>query len=198
MVPFFHRCFSAVFYRFWQEEASRRAEKDGNSAPEEPDEEQILARVQRLAIAKQRRQAREAAAAAAERPAAKAALPAVSSPSVTPAPRHPPSPVTARLPSPQVPPSLKEIDNKDNTAEPAGSAASGRIVEGGARETPRSEYVAGTKEGTGSERGSSEEETKVAPVASRPRGGGVGGSFRGGSMMAMGIQAFLEESQKKS
>lgn len=156
-----------------QADASRRAAKQEASKPKEPDEEQILARVQRLAKAKQLRLAREAAAAAGGGEGASAQSASSSSPLV---PRNPPSPVSAApVSSNPAPPSPLTETAKDPGLE-------GTAVEKGATIAPASV----TNDGG----------TKEAGVM--PKGGSVGARFKGGSMMAMGIQAFLEESQKRS
>eukprot|EP00903_Cladosiphon_okamuranus_P021842 g20083.t1 len=142
-------------------DASRRAaEREGAAATDkEPDEEQILARVQRLAKAKQLREAREAAAAAAP----------------------PVQPVLS-------PAAGAGIDKEGALGLMGGVSGGGEgIVEGGA----------GGAVGMGDDAaGRRNEGGRVGP---RERGGGAGcgGGAKPGSMMAMGIQAFLEESQKR-
>lgn len=173
-----------VVWRFtalpaFQADASRRAaEREGAAATDkEPDEEQILARVQRLAKAKQLREAREAAAAAAA--AATAASTAAAAAAVAP----PVQPVLS-------PAAGVSIDKEGavGTAPMGGvRGGEGGIVEG----------RAGGAMGMGGE--AARKRNEVGGVGSGERGGaaGRGGGAKPGSMMAMGIQAFLEESQRR-
>lgn len=149
-----------------QADASRRAaEREGAAARDkEPDEEQILARVQRVAMAKQQREAREAAASLAATPTAGT------------------TPIAAADMASLSPRAASALTEEEGVG--GGLAGSGGgVVEG------RAGGAIGMG-GGGSEGGDSE--------GSGGGGAGRGGGGRSGSMMAMGIQAFLEESQKKS
>lgn len=188
-VPYANRLvfFPTVFYDAVQTEASRRASKKGAAEEKEPDEEQILAKVQRVAKANKLRETREAASVA----RGAAATVNDSTPSATlPVPavyRRPPLSVAVISPLPtQWPPHQNMHDETVDAEIMAGAAAGGGVVEGGTEETVgKTESVKTSKENVGA--GGKQQET-----------GGGGGGGRAGSMMAMGIQAFLEESQKRS
>ncbi|CAB1097649.1 unnamed protein product [Ectocarpus sp. CCAP 1310/34] len=158
-------------------DASRRAAQREGAAATEPDEEQILARVQRLAKAKQLREAREAASAAASR--ATAATPtAAGAVDMAPPAASPHS--RSGFPRPEE----SEVAKRDT-----GASVGGGVVQGG----PGGAMGAGggsaaTEAGNEGSGGGQDEGA----------GRGARGGGRSGSMMAMGIQAFLEESQKRS
>ncbi|CAM9417280.1 unnamed protein product [Ectocarpus sp. 6 AP-2014] len=161
-------------------DASRRAaQREGAAASErEPDEEQILARVQRLAKAKQLREAREAASATASR--ATAATPTAAA-AVDMAP-----PAASPHSRPRYPrPEESEVAERDT-----GASVGGGVVEGGAGGAMGAGGGFAAAEAGNEGSGGGQDEG-----AGR---GARGGGGRSGSMMAMGIQAFLEESQKRS
>lgn len=166
-----------------QADASRRAaEREGAAASDkEPDEEQILARVQRLAKAKQLREAREAAAAA----AATSTTTAAASAAVPPVQPHLSPPARARV-------------EKDGVMGPDGRAGvsgdGGGIVEGGAGGAMG---MGGEPAGRRNEGNGVEKVGRSGVAGDSGRGEGSAGGAKPGSMMAMGIQAFLEESQKR-
>lgn len=161
-----------------QAEASQRTTEEGAVKLEQPDEEKILARVQRLAKAKQLRAARETAAAA-TRSAATVTDILHESPASD-ALRRPPSPAVGRPFSPV----YTRTDDGDVDVEGAGQ---GPVAAGG---------VSGIGEGAAANRDGLEK--SGAAQEEKGRGAAVPtGSAGGGSMMAMGIQAFLEESQKR-
>ena len=168
-----------------QADASRRAaEREGAAASDkEPDEEQILARVQRLAKAKQLREAREAAAAAAA--AATSSTTAAASAAVPPVQPHLSPPPRARV-------------DKDGVMGPDGRAGvssdGGGIVEGGAGGAMG---MGGEPAGRRNEGNGVEKVGRSGVAGDSGRGEGSAGGAKPGSMMAMGIQAFLEESQKR-
>ncbi|CAM9598951.1 unnamed protein product [Ectocarpus fasciculatus] len=162
-------------------DASRRAaQREGAAASErEPDEEQILARVQRLAKAKQLREAREAASAATSR--ATATTPTVAAAAVDMA-----SPAASPHSRPGYPrPEESEVAERDT-----GASVGGGVVEGGAGGAMGA--VGGAAAAEASSEGSGGGQDEGAGRGAR------GGGGRSGSMMAMGIQAFLQESQKRS
>lgn len=154
--------------QWMQADASRRATEEGAAKHEEPDEEKILARVQRLAKAKQLRAARESAIIT--------DIPHGSPPSDV--LRRPPSPEAGRLCSP----AYTRTDGGDIEETGQGSSVAGG--------------VSGIEKGAAARRDASEKsgaaQEDKGRVAAAPTGSGGGGS-----MMAMGIQAFLEESQKR-
>ena len=172
-----------------QADASRRAaEREGAAASDkEPDEEQILARVQRLAKAKQLREAREAAAAAAAAATSTttAAASAAASAAVPPVQPHLSPPARARV-------------DKDGVMGPDGRAGvsgdGGGIVEGGAGGAMG---MGGEPAGRRNEGNGVEKVGRSGAAGDSGRGEGSAGGAKPGSMMAMGIQAFLEESQKR-
>ncbi|CAM9116457.1 unnamed protein product [Scytosiphon promiscuus] len=164
-------------------DASRRAaQREGvNASQREPDEEQILARVQRLAKAKQLREAREAAAAAAAA-AATAAAEADDRPAAT---------STARAASEQAVSSSSGAENVQGTGRDEGGVAA--RGEGEGKDASRAAGDRGEPADAGSEESRGGQEEGVG----RGGGGGGSGGGRSGSMMAMGIQAFLQESQRR-
>lgn len=182
MLTFYHHPPSGHSLLPWrlQADASRRAaQREGAAASErEPDEEQILARVQRLAKAKQLREAREAASAAAS--SATAATPTAAG-AVDMAP-----PAASPHSRPGYPrPEESEVAERDT-----GASVGVGVVEGGAGGAMGAGGGSAAAEAGNEGSGGGQDEG-----AGR---GARGGGGRSGSMMAMGIQAFLEESQKRS
>lgn len=173
-----------------QAEASRRAAKEGAAKPNEPDEEQILAKVQRLAKAKNSREAREAAAAFVRDAAAAKTPPAPT------AQRLPPSPVSA--PPTSTPPPYRrnrdKVVKRDEADKADGVADVGGVVE---REAS-GEIGLGNSSETGATTAGKDSDRQEDGGSGWGVGASGGGRNSGGSMMAMGIQAFLQESQKRS
>lgn len=189
-------------YCFRQADASRRAAKEAatgggvgypTSKYNQPDEVQILARVQRLAKAKQLREAREKAAAAAASSSAAATTAAAAHTTDTAVGNAVVG--TAAEPKGSCATPIPTVVNTDETQErrppppaytreddgPAAQRSSGGMVE---RETVSGDSTNGSRD-----------EGRSGLSEAGESGGGAGG--RGASMMAMGIQAFLEESQRK-
>lgn len=161
-----------------QAEASQRATEEGAAKHEQPDEEKILARVQRLAKGKQLRAARETAAAATRSAATVTDI--VHGPPASDVLRRSPSSAAGRLFSPV----YTRTDDGDVDVEGAGQ---GSVVAGGV--SGIGEEAAANRDGLEKSGAAQDEKGRGAAVQT--------GSAGGGSMMAMGIQAFLEESQKR-
>eukprot|EP00904_Undaria_pinnatifida_P000976 jgi/Undpi1/1087/HiC_scaffold_10.g04550.m1 len=137
-------------------DASKRAKREGAAAEAKPDEEQILAKVQRLAKAKQQREAREAAsaaraaaaatavAAAAEEEASATATAATNAATaIPPAPAtadHPPADTTAKAQGPTREGAGKEPDmaspREDLSGGGEGGATATTVEAGKTKEDP--------------------------------------------------------------